>query len=276
MSKNREIAKMLFGEMRKIGYVPYSIKYGDGYFVFERGKDSVIHFRLKGVWRHWKFGMWINSEFLEEQYREEEKNLPYNQLYKVVQIFAQYDTQIDKFKPSASALCVSYNAYEWEKHIDGSYKYPWNQLESMLNMIKRHPFMCYAGHCGYCAGFYSGSFIWEFIRYEGLHTLEKTNEFIQTAFWVPWTKIKIYFAQKNKCIDNVVLYDFEKENPGWSTSYKYEVRITFKENVSDEEMCKWLDFWFRRDKYGKYTVYCSVIELGSFKQVGNDAPFSFS
>lgn len=276
MTKNREIAEMLFSEMRKMGFAPYNIQYGNGYFIFDRGQDSVIHFRIKEVWKHWKFGLWVDSEYLEEKYREEEKNLSYDQFYKVVQIFAQYDTQIDKFKPSASALCVEYKACEWEKHIDGSYKYPWHQLESMLNMIKRHPFISYAEHCGDCAGFYSDSFIWEFIKYEGLDKLEKVNEFIQTGFWASWTRLKLFFAKKSKCINKIIFYNFEKENKGWKTSYKYQVRVTFEENISNEEMCKWLNFWFHRDRYGRFKTYDYVVELGEFRQVGNNIPFKFS
>ncbi|MSA02212.1 hypothetical protein GKG42_07210 [Lactonifactor sp. BIOML-A2] len=43
MTNNRKIAEMLFDEIRKMGFTPYNIQYGNGYFIFDRGQDSVIH-----------------------------------------------------------------------------------------------------------------------------------------------------------------------------------------------------------------------------------------
>jgi hypothetical protein len=52
-----------------------------GYFVFELGEDSVVHFHIKEL-KGWKFSVWFNEGFSE--------------------LFWQYDKDIDKFKPSAS------------------------------------------------------------------------------------------------------------------------------------------------------------------------------
>ena len=82
MTKNKEIAELMFKNIKELGYKPYDIQYGNGYFLFEMGDDSVVHFRLKGLGplsKHWKFGMWIVAESLEESYREKEKDLPYNE-----------------------------------------------------------------------------------------------------------------------------------------------------------------------------------------------------
>lgn len=276
MTKNCEIAELIFNEIKKLGYKPYDIKYGNSYFIFNGYEDSVIHFRLKGLGllgKHWKFGMWINSEYLDEKYREEEKELKYDEYYNIVQIFAQYDTQIDKFKPSVSSLCIKYKAYDWEKHIN--YLNPWHEIKSMLGMVKKHPFVCYSERCGEYAGYYDNSLILEFIKEESKNKIKKINEKFQTLFWLNYTKIKLFFAKKCKCINDIILYDFEKENKGWSTSYKYKILTTFKEDVSDEEMGKWVDFWFKKNKYGKYN-YSYVIELGDFKQIGNDKEFYFN
>lgn len=275
MPKNREIAEIIFDAIRKMGYKPYNIDYGDGYFIFDMGQDSVVHFRLKGVWKHWKFGMWVSSEYLDEKYREEEKGRTYDERYEVVQLFAQYDTQIDKFKPSRSALCVKYYASEWNKHIDGTYKSPWWKIEKMLGMMKRHPLMCYAEFCGEYTWYYNGSFLAEFIKYESKDKISKIRESINTAFWLPYTKLKIFLSQKSNVIDTIELYDFEKENPGWRADYKYQVRITFSEDATDEQMCKWLNFWFKKDKYGKSKTFEYVIELGGFRKNGEDKPFTF-
>ena len=49
MTKNKEIAEFMLSKIKEFGYEPYDIDYGDGYFVFGYGDDSVVHFRCKGV-----------------------------------------------------------------------------------------------------------------------------------------------------------------------------------------------------------------------------------
>ena len=276
MTKNRRIAERMFEVIRSFGFEPYDIQYGNGYFVFDRGEDSVIHFRVKGVWKHWKFGMWVNSEYLKETYREEEKNMKYEDYYKVVQIFAQHDTWIDKFKPSRSSLCVEYDACDWEHHLDGTYKYPFIRLESMLNMMRRHPFMCYAEFCGDYAGYYSKSFLAQYIKYESKDKLRTLEEKLAVAIWYPWTLFKCYFARKAKCISELTIHNFEKENPGWSTNYKYEVRVKFTKDATDEQETKWLDRWFHRWRYGEYGVYNCAVKLDNcFAKEGMDTRYTY-
>lgn len=276
MTKNREIAEIIFNAISEMGYKPYDIKYGNSYFIFDRGEDSVVHFRLNKLWKHWKFGLWINSEYLDDEYREKEKDMTWDEKYKVVQLFAQYDTQIDKFKPSRSSLLVQYDACDWNKRVCESYKNPWYQIRDMLGMMKRHPFMCYAEFCGQYAGYYKGSFLAEFIKYEGIDKLKKAKELLYTAFFVPYTKVKIFLAKKSKTIDDIVWIDFEKQNPGWATDYKHEIKIIFAEKASDKQIVKWLGRWFRRERYGNYGFYDCVIKIGDFRQVGDDTPFTYT
>lgn len=276
MTKNREIAEHMFEVMRGFGFKPYDINYGNGYFLFDMGEDSVVHFRLQGVWKHWQFGMWIRSEYLEDKYREEEKSMACEDYYKVVQIFAQHDTWIDKFKPSRCSLCVQYEACDWERMINGSYARAWWELEDMLKMMRRHPFMCYAEFCGERAGYYTGSFLAEFIKYETQDKIRKLKDGLNIAIWYPWTLFKCFFARRSKCISELTIYDFEKENPGLSTSYKYEVRVEFAEDASEEDEIKWLDRWFHKWEYGKQGYYGCVVELASsFTKEGTDCRYSY-
>lgn len=276
MTKNREIAEYMFDVMRQFGFYPYDIQYGNGYFVFDHGEDSVIHFRIKGVWKHWKFGMWVNSEYLEEKYREEEKNMKYEDYYKVVQIFAQHDTWLNKFKPLRSSLCVSYDARDWDRHTNGTYKYPFIKLSDMLNMMKRHPFICYAEFCGDNAGYYPASFLAEYIKYETRDKIAKLKEKLTIAIWYPWTLFKCFFARKAKCIADLTIHNFEKENPGWSTSYKYSVEVKFAKDSTEEDETAWLDRWFHRWKYGKYGYHKYVVELDSwFTKEGKEGHYTY-
>lgn len=269
MTKNREIAEFIFGKMKEFGFEPYDISYGNGYFIFDMGDDSVVHFRVKKVWKHWKFGMWINSDLLDASEEDKKK-------YKLVSIFAQYDTQIDKFKPSRSELLVELDADEWnetEKN-NGLYLY---DLESMLYMMRYHPILCYHGVCGDYAGYTRRrSLIYGFIKYEAWEYKRSLVKAIQTAWWLPYTKAKIFFAKRAKCVKSIELYDFEKENPGWSTSYLYEIRITFAKDSTEEKEVKWLNKWFKKDKYGEYGAFDHVIEVDALMRDGIEGRYTYT
>lgn len=268
MTKNREIAEFIFSKMKEFGFEPYDIVYGNGYFIFDRGEDSVMHFRVKGVWKHWKFGMWVNSELLDASDEDKKK-------YKLISIFAQYDTQIDKFKPSRSELLVEFDATEWSE-TENDHGLYLGDLERMLYMMRYHPFLCYHGICGDSAGYTSRrSFILGFIKYESWKYKRQFVKAIQTAWWLPYTKAKIFFAKRNKCVKSIELYDFEKENPGWRTSYLYEVRIVFAKDSTNEKEVKWLDRWFRKEKYGKYDSFDHVITVDSFERDGLDGRYTY-
>jgi hypothetical protein len=274
MTKNKEIAEIVFKAIAELGYKPYDIEYGNGYFLFEMGEDSVVHFRLKGLGllgKHWKFGMWITSEYLEESYREKEKDLSYDNQYNVVQLFAQYDTNIDKFKPSRSSLCITYKASEWEELL--KYQNPWWDLKSMLGMMKKHPLMCYAGMCGEDAGYYSGSCLYSYIKYEGYNKWQELKETVYTMIFLSYTKLKVAWAKNSKIIHSLTLYDFEKENKGWSTNYKYQVKPVFKKDTTDKQISKWFEHWFRKDTYGNYDRYHCVIKANECWIEGNNRPF---
>ena len=189
MTKNKQIAQFIFDKMKDFGYEPYDVNYGNGYFIFDMGDDSVVHFRVKGVWKHWKFGMWINSELLNSSKEDMKK-------YHIISIFAQYDTQIDKFKPTRSDLCVEFKASEWNENEKDNGLYLWG-LENMLGMMRRHPFLCYDGFCGEYAGYRSSSFIWTFIRRESYEYKKKIKKAVNTAIFLPYTKAKIFFAKRH-------------------------------------------------------------------------------
>ena len=268
MTKNREIAEFIFSKMKEYGYEPYDISYGNGYFIFDMGDDAVVHFRVKRVWKHWQFGMWINSDAIN--YSEDDKKK-----YNVVSVFAQYDTCINKFKPSQSELLVEFKAEDWneEEKDNGLYTF---ELQCMLDMMRNHPFICYNGFCGKDPGYTRRkSFIYGFIEHESWVARRKIVKDIQIAFWLPYTKAKIFFAKRDKCVKSIELEDFEKENPGWSTSYLYEVKITFSEDSTDEKEVKWLNKWFKKEEYGSFDAFDHVIEVGELHRYGIDNAYSY-
>jgi hypothetical protein len=62
----------------------------------------------------------------------------------------------------------------------------------------------------------------------------------------------LQLAKHDKIIESVRIYDFEKENNGWTTSYKYRPLPTFVDGVTKEQIAGWYDKWFHRDQYGKF------------------------
>lgn len=239
---NAEIRKIVFDKIKEFGFKIYNIENVDGYFICEMGKDSVTHFRLKGkgMWKHWKFGLWLHSEYMSDKDN------------KVIQLFAQHDTWIDKFKPSRSALLFELNASEFDNFLNNNDKniygesYTFYRLKTMLGMMVKHPFICYDEYCGDCIGYTDKSFIFNYIKYELQDKLTELKKQLLKLFWLPYTKIKIAMCKNSNIINNIVLYDFEKENDGWSTDYLYQVRITFNKDVSDEQMCKWINLWWKK------------------------------
>lgn len=283
--ENKELVNLIFTRIKEYGFKPYNITHPDGYFIFEGAKDSVTHFYLRGhgMWRKWRFGLWVHTEFMSEEYqaemkqRIENKEMRYEDRPKVISLFAQHETWIDKFKPSRSALCIEMDAEDVKDYLEDHNKdYPLKRIESMLLMMCRHPFMCYQEYCGEFLGYYSErSFVWPFIKYEARDKYQKIRKFIKTLFYYPYTKLKCYFAAKDKCIKELVLYDFEKENPGWSTSYLHEVQTTFTKESTQEEECAWMNKWWHKDDYGEIGYYDYVIHVDSCRKEGSDDYYSY-
>ena len=278
---NRDLAEYIFDVIGKMGYQPYDIHYDSGYFLFDMGEDSVVHFKLHGLGvlgRMWKFGMWINAEHLDKQNRDEyiEKypNTREEDL-NVMSIFAQYKTQIDKFKPSRSSLCIEYDGEEWNRCTNGAYKYPWNQLESMLGMMKKHPFLCYDDYCGEHVGYANHSFVTEFLDNECRYYYRRIKKIIFKTFYRSYFSFLVYLKSKSKIVSSITMYDFEKENPGFSTGYLYQVRIMFKSGVTNEQMLKFLGRWADKFEYGEYSKYRCVVEIGVLRQEGVEKSFRF-
>lgn len=83
-----------YREEKSIKLTPKDVNYGDGYFIFAHGDNSVIEFRVEEI-PGWLFGIWL--------YPPTEKDPNSIRL----DFFSQYEDAIDKFKPSRSQLLVS-------------------------------------------------------------------------------------------------------------------------------------------------------------------------
>lgn len=230
----REVAEMIFNYIKSIGFKPYDIKYYNNYFIFDRGEDEVVHFYIKGL-RGWKFGMWINTNKEELLSKDGTKEHP------SLQFFAQHKDNIDKFKPSASYFLAEYNLSE----IENPAPYQWHQIKSIIKMIKRHPFISHYYDRYTYYKFTNNSFILEYIKKKIDKIIHIIKEFCRDWFPILWTKFKILLINKNKIIKNITVID--GNNDEWKSYPRWTIDILFKEDSTDEEECKFLDKWFKRN-----------------------------
>lgn len=263
---NREVAEKLFNYIRKNSkFEPYNVEYGDSYFLFTGLPDSVIHFRIKGVSKQWKFGMWINAEYINDKEHSDEP---------VVRFFTQWERDIDKFKPSASDICITIKSSQFDNTDEDDW-FVFSDIIETLIMMKNHPILCYFGLCGKGYPTTRKSFIFGFLNNEFYHLRIAVKKMIATAIFLPICKFKVWRANRHKCVELCEIYNFEKRNPGWSTSHDYCIECNFKESATDEEMYKVARI-FKRQRYGKYGYFQRVAEIGCYTQTGREGCFGFT
>lgn len=134
---NKEIANMVLIALKAEKFIPVDIAYHNGYFIFDMGEDSVVHFHIKGI-RGWKFGLWIDAESDKD----------------TAQLFAQYEELIDKFKPSRSFFVVSID----KNSLERAYKtadYSFYGLLDMVKHIKHNPHLALVQDCGWYSAYIS-------------------------------------------------------------------------------------------------------------------------
>lgn len=232
MTENKKIAIQILNMFAENEFPTYDVEYMDGYFIFDMGEDAVVHFRVKGVWSGWKFGMWINSENKE----------------KTVELFVQHDDNIDKFKPTRSSIVEEFSLEDFKDDIV-RYRIGW-----MLRSLKYHPILCYFDN--YSNDMYK-SYIFEFL--ENKYTIVKNSILDKLQYiYIIIAKIKILFIKKNKNIEKIEL---KKQNIFYG--HHYDLKIYFKESKY-EKMLDCINFFFRKDRYGFKSCLDDAFEISFY------------
>lgn len=101
----KQATDRLFQELKNEcgGLTITDVEYLDGYFIFGRGTNSIVHFHISET-PGWKYGIWW------EPVEDKDTGKPYTDRVHC-SIFAQYEEEIDKFKPSASMVCEELTLY---------------------------------------------------------------------------------------------------------------------------------------------------------------------
>lgn len=86
---NKEIKEAIFEELKKNQMEVINPSVGNGYFLFDLGEESVVHFHIKGC-KRWLWGIWITHD-------ENKTN---------IDLFGEHEDYIDKFKPTQTTIAV--------------------------------------------------------------------------------------------------------------------------------------------------------------------------
>lgn len=121
-------------DMEECPFTFEDVQYVSGYFIFEFGDNKVVHFHVKEI-PGWLFGIWWGEPVLEH---DEDKELQIKVSY---EMFAQYENNINKFKPAASNICITDNITfngEWDLSI--------SLIEKMI-FIHNEPELAFCEDC---------------------------------------------------------------------------------------------------------------------------------
>lgn len=263
---NRDIAEKIFDYMKKNGFRPYDINYENQY-----GDDlDFITFRVKGINRHWKCCLEISADNIGVTTYSSS----------ALQFFSQWDHHIDKFKASRSSVraILPKDPYDENKFIEymtgvDTERVPliFKEIIWALEMVRRHPILCYCDVCGDYAGYHSYSFLWRFL----------TNEIryywctFLTFFYNIWCHIIMRY--KNWRVNR---YDFVESCTfeEFFDTGNYDFECVFTADATDEQMYKVYKLFKKQfyDPPSMLWAYGAIkYRMMNFRQVGCDDRFWF-
>ena len=208
------------------------ISYGDGYFIFGYGTNSVVNFHIKEA-PGWLGGIWWSPIATEETKDKKTKTYETNKLS--CALFFQYEEEIDKFKPSASMFGGDYFDFYFEDGYSQS-----NFLHACwdLRFIINEPYLAFYKEMHY------SNFNHEYVsresakRYWNRHWKEKAKEkeIDKTNAKAMYETVKFIIGPMVKAGDAFIL------DEGGNISPRYEIfvkNITLNDGkpLVDEEGC---------------------------------------
>lgn len=115
----------------------------DGYFIFYHGEQTVCHFKL-AKYPDWKFGIWLRYDEDEEDHNRDAIH---------VDVFAQLEKFIDKFKPSRSAFSTEthfhkkwINDEKWDSFCTGDFNLEFEDWDlDHFKLIWQKPYLAKYG-----------------------------------------------------------------------------------------------------------------------------------
>lgn len=220
-------------------YKARDIEYLDGYFIFGKGTNSVVHFYIDKC-PGWKFGIWWDSV------KEKAKGKNTVSFMTITgTLFCQFEKTIDKFKPTASAFTTSLYI---DFYNNGAVQYSAKQFKEILSYIKKEPYLA----------FYKN---WNSTDFNREHIIRKQAK----EFYKKWKK-KDDWETKNLPKFDKILLNWVKKNvfpyycnpkiadlgPNWTP--RYQVKAALKDNTEVFDKTGFYDWFDEEDTYGQ-TLY---------------------
>lgn len=204
-------------------FTPIDLEYGDGYFIFGRGSNSVVSFRVAEA-PGWLFGIWYR---IEESVKEDKTVYSFH-----YEVFAQYEQFIDKFKPSYSTLELHDFIY------DVTPDYTFKHYSVIFNAANMFIFIIKEPALAFCRD----QFNWDYN--EEYHTREEAEEKMQKMLQREQLQVDFKKDAEGQLLDyikqfwhdnnrSVFIYDF-----GENVSPRYELAFLYSDDCfpSDWEL----------------------------------------
>ena len=179
-------------------------RFGDGYFIFGTGDNSVVEFKAK-EFPGWSFGVWFYPD-------EDKKGKAWGHLFWQVTDF------IDKFKPSASSFCFKLSFDDGHECVA-----PYD-LEKAIEFMKKHEDYCFCIDVAYWSDQYEYH-----SRFEAWRTKRKIvfKEKLEKRLseWITKKQIKMILKKCKKLGGEAFVYD---SGENWTP--RYEVVLLWAED----------------------------------------------
>lgn len=217
------------------------IEYGDGYFIFSYGTNSVIQFRITEC-PGWLFGIWWEGKNTDENIIIEG------------QLFAQYEETINKFKPSYSEYVenISYDIKSKELDLLSFYR-----AKDIFTFIKKYPTLAFYRD-------YTGTdFNYQYVSLDKanrrFNKYKKHKELESIAQKEFETEVLNFYRTE---LNNLDLKNFEivYQGENWSPSYDILVPLNDNKNFFEEKGCYHLSDLFSKKWYKKFQKELKQLE----------------
>lgn len=214
---NKEIREKIFKRLEEYDFEVMNVRVMNGYYLFDFGDESVVHFKIKGC-KRWLFGLWIG--------RTKDGN-PNS-----IDLFGEHEDYIDKFKPTRveisekAEIVKDSDESEINNVIDDLI---WRFIDSHLDIIHSSNTV---GKLKYYYGRGDGNLImwllseWWFYRVKNRFRLWLRN---RGNFYI--SKVVVFFLNlwyKRKV--SVKCYDSECWYP------RYVIKLNYKDGTNDDDI----------------------------------------
>ena len=241
-SKKYEIMRgEILDYIKKIGFTPINIQYGNGYFIFDMGENSVVNFWIKEL-KGWKFGIWFYSPKPDE---DGKKRPDY------CQFFAQRELFIDKFKPAASNYCEEIKAYGKDNKFFDNFALI--DIKRMLYEMKYHPFIAFYKDVSYSNYIDRKNLIWFYIKenwdakfYDIKKNAVRWKDCIITRVYLNHVKKVL---EKKSNVETVKVFD--GENGNWRCYPRYNINVYFNKDSNELEEAEIQEKYFNNKFFNK-------------------------